>query len=89
MANKGAVSPYTRLKDDFREFVHNVYERRVVTMFSMSREGIYGKNYNIIDLYERVIAANQLGYDVRLRVDKEGKLVAEYIQKLPTRPWFI
>jgi hypothetical protein len=41
---------------------------------------------SLTDLAERVAAAKQLGFDVVLE-NREGDLLAKYVQKRPDKPW--
>jgi len=75
------TNPYTQLKNRFTAFANKVFGRRVVPMWNYRKE-------TLPDLYERVSAAQQLGYEVRL-VAKEDQIFVEYTQKLPDRPWDI
>lgn len=79
------ISPYERLMNEFKRFANDVEFRKKITMW------VYPKNkltesWQVKDLYERVAAAEQLGYDVQLFAT-DGGLEVRYIQKNPKRPW--
>jgi len=76
------VNPYERLKEKFREYVDTCEYRQATTMFELDKSG----SYSMQDVYERIIAAGQLGHEVVLFA-KEGKIFIKYRKNLPERPW--
>lgn len=86
MANKGAVNPYTRLLSDIKSFCFGLKYRHTKTMFSLNRERVYRETHGLIDLYERAIAAGDLGYDVHVVATPSG-LNFQYVKKIPEIPW--
>lgn len=85
MANKNAKSPYTRLLSDAKSFINKAKNRKQTTMFA----GL-GKNtnYSFADVYERMKAAESLGYEVLLVPSSEdGKYSIVYREKFPTIPF--
>lgn len=60
--------------------VYHVLQTRTI-MFRYPKESITNSSWNLKDLYERTLAAQQLGYRVILTVDDKGLLV-EYEKKL-------
>lgn len=79
------ISPYERLMDSFTKFANDVEYRKRITMW------VYPKNkltesWPLKDLYERVAAAEQLGYDVQL-LATDGGLEVKYTSKAPKRPY--
>lgn len=81
------ITPYKRLKDQFLEFANKCLIRRRRNMW-MYPHAKLNEGWRLHDLWERTAAAEQIGYDVQLRADKDG-LHVEYIAKLPERPWNI
>ncbi len=80
-------NPYLDLKEKFRNFAAECEYRHDKTMFTY-RKAELNKDWSFEQLYERVAAADQLGYDVGLFATSEG-LVVKYLKKLPSRPWEI
>lgn len=82
------MNPYTRLKEQCRaEFSKVVYRKRV-GMWSYPKHRL-AEGWNLTDLWERVAAAKQLGFDVRLKATDAG-LEVEYIQANPdSMPWWL
>lgn len=78
------VNPYERLKEQFRDFASECEYRRKIDMFVIDKTG----SYSFGDVYERILAADQLGYDVSMTA-KDGKIYIKYIKKLPERPWVV
>ena len=85
MSNR--VNPYDALKKRFNEYVNAVEYRMRKKMFIYPKHKLT-EGYLLDTLYERVAAAEQLGFDVLLKATDEG-LVAQYIKKLPDRPYDI
>jgi hypothetical protein len=79
------ITPYQRLMDDFKAFANAVEFRKRKPMWNYPKDKLDG-GWDLTDLYERVAAADQLGYDVRL-LATEGGLEVQYIEKNPKRPW--
>jgi len=78
------INPYTALKSEFREWINASAGRRKIMLWRWPDPPAG----DISNLAQRVIAAQQLGYEVQIRHnDKEG-LVVEYIKKLPDPPWW-
>jgi hypothetical protein len=81
------INPYTTLKDKFRKFADACEYRKPKTMWMYPKEKL-GNNWSLKDLFERVAAADQIGFDVGLFATDEG-LVVKYLKKIPERPWEI
>ena len=79
------ITPYQRLMDDFKAFANTVEFRKRKNMWTYPKNKL-NERWPLKDLYERVAAADQLGYDVRL-LATEGDLEVQYIEKNPKRPW--
>lgn len=78
-------NPYQRLRDQFRDWMNECLMRRRVSMWLYAKDKLH-HNWTLTDLWERVAAAEQLGYDVQLSAKTDG-LHVEYVKKLPGRPW--
>jgi len=81
------INPYITLKGRFRDFINVCINRRPKTMWLYPKSKL-GNNWTLDDLYQRVSAAEQLGFDVGLFATEEG-LAVRYLKKLPERPWDI
>ena len=69
------ISPYTRLLTLARDYARKVVYARRTTMF-------YYERAQLADLYERVVAADQLGYDVQAIADTENRhIVFHYVKR--------
>ena len=66
-----AINPYQRLLDKIAEFCDSLKNRHLRIMFIYPKEEL-NTNWSIPQLYERVVAADQLGYDVKLKATTEG-----------------
>ena len=82
------VNPYTALKQSCRNWARQVLSPRCIGMWSYPAARLRD-GWSLLDLKERVAAADQLGYDVRLRVDGDGGLVVQYVKRPPDPPWEI
>lgn len=78
------VNPYERLKEQFKKYVDSCEYRKSNTMFVLNKNG----SYSMSDIYERILAANQLGHDVQLFA-KDGQITIKYIENIPRRPWVV
>jgi len=66
-----AINPYQRLLDKVVSFCDSLKNRHLRIMFIYPKEEL-NTNWGILQLYERVVAADQLGYDVKLKATTEG-----------------
>ena len=82
------TNPYTRLRDEYRKWASSIIAPQVFGMFKLEGARTPGKAWRIHDLCERVAAADQIGFHVRLRVDGDDLLV-EYVKRAPPPPWEI
>lgn len=80
-------NPYTALKRKFTEYVNGCVTRNTRSMWCYPKARL-NDNWNLRDLWERVAAAEQLGYDVQLSATEEG-LTVKYVKKIPQRPYDI
>lgn len=78
------VNPYSRLLDEVKQFAFRVKHPQRKTMWRYPKDKL-SERWSLADLYERVAAANQLDYDVRLTTSDDG-LIVEYIKR-PTIPY--
>lgn len=72
-------TPYNRLKRVVQEYMTRVQLPMRKTMWMYPKEKLR-ETWRLDDLAERVQAADQLGFDVRLRMSDQG-LVAEYVKR--------
>jgi len=81
------ITPYERLLDNTREFRVSVEFAHRVRVWSYPKAKLKD-GWRLDDLFERVGAADQLGYDVVLLAKEEG-LIVEYRKrpKLDVLPW--
>lgn len=79
------MNPYTRLLSEIKEWCHTATFRHEKLMWYYSVNRL-NESFNLSKLYERVRAAEQLGYDVLL-VAKEDSLDVVYKKKLPGIPF--
>lgn len=77
MTNK-RINPYERLRRTGVEFARKVRFPAMKNMFFLG--------WSLRDVYERVAAAETLGYDVVLKAKPDG-LYIEYVEKRPDAPW--
>ena len=66
-----AINPYQRLLDKVVSFCDSLKNRHLRIMFIYPKEEL-NTNWGMLQLYERVVAADQLGYDVKLKATTEG-----------------
>ncbi len=76
-------NPYTRLKRACLKWAQSVYspEKKLLWLYKKSD---FDKQVNLYFLYERVGAADDLGYDVRLESRSDGLQVV-YVKR-PDQP---
>lgn len=74
------INPYTALLSKAQQFAHKVKYRHTVDSGYWKRESINGDG-NLRLLYERAIAADQLGYDA-LIVVKDGELHLQLVKRV-------
>ena len=84
-------SPYQRLQREARQWVFAVLHPRRVLMFVLDKAKVRGRTtWALDDVYERVAAAEALGWDVRLTIQaSDGALRMEYVQRPASAPWEI
>lgn len=79
------ITPYQRLLESAREFAAAVENPHTRLMWTYPKETL-NTCWHLTNLAERVAAAAQIGYDVKL-VNGEGSLQVWYVKKMPSRPW--
>lgn len=72
------INPYTRLKEEAIKYVNSVRYARHKSVFYFEAKTL---NKRDIMLKERVKAAEQLGYDVVVTIDKEDNIHFTYVSK--------
>jgi hypothetical protein len=74
------VTPYTRLLNQALEVLSPVFYPRRISMWRYPKEKL-STPWRLDDLYERVVAADQLGFDVVLIAGDDG-LSVKYQQRV-------
>jgi hypothetical protein len=82
------TNPYTALLKECQEWARAVVNRCRREMWFYPDAQNQGKEWQIADTYQRVMAADQLGYDVMLEAKPDGLHVI-YIKRIPSAPWSI
>jgi hypothetical protein len=77
-------NPYQMLMNEIISFCEKVKYRHTVTMFSIQKEKL-GEVWSLKEISDRVQAAEQLGYDVVLKM-YQGYLNINYVKKIPDTP---
>lgn len=78
-------TPYQRILEDIKEFCHKVRYRHQKTMWTYPKN-LLGEAWAMGSLYERTMAAEQLGYEVHLIANSEG-LTVIYKKHVPNIPF--
>lgn len=81
MAQK-RISPYTRLQMAGRKFFHKILFPRRRRMFTFTNARLKEGGWTLWDVYQRVEAAKQLGYEVVVETDGND-LVLNYVERRP------
>ncbi len=74
-------NPYTELKRRIDQFAYDVTYRHRRAMWHYPKDQLRTQRWELRDLAERVAAAEQLGYEVHLKMD-DGNLYVEYVKKI-------
>ncbi len=79
MSNHKIITPYQRLMNVAKDYVASLRRarREKVEMFYMEK----GNSYDVSDIYERTIAAQQLGYHIEIYAEK-GKIYVSYVKDI-------
>ena len=80
------ITPYQRLRDSARIIGSKILHPRRTHMFTYDAKKVTDRvGFRIDDLAERVQAANQLGYDVRVTWSDAG-LSFHYVERIDVSP---
>lgn len=79
------LNPYSRLLEEIKDFCVKIRLRNTVLMWYYPIDEL-NKAWNLDDLWQRTIAADQLGFEVHL-VPTERGLEVKYVKKLPQIPF--
>ena len=82
------INPYTRLQTTCRNWAFSVLYPKRKVLFRYDDATKSGNSWRLDDLCQRVIAADTLDFDVRLRVENK-QLIAEYVKRPDNTPWEI
>ena len=77
------MNPYSRLKETAKEWIGAVRFPQRRGMFLITD---FNANYRLTDILERVRAADQLGFDVKVE-EKDRGLHFVYVKRPPVVPW--
>jgi len=80
------INPYTRLKEIGQRWMFNALNRRKFIMFTYKEKSIKEYGYDLYPVFERVKAAEQLGYQVIIET-RGDELLIKYLEKLEPMPW--
>ena len=80
------INPYARLMWKFRKWMATCRNRRRTLMWTYSMSDLVAqKAWRLDGLFQRVEAAQQLGYEIHLTADNIG-LHVKYVEGLPESP---
>ena len=65
------ITPYKRLLDEIIEYERVTLWPRKENMFFIAKARL-NAGHMLLDVYERTLAANQLGYDVKIDAREDG-----------------
>lgn len=85
MTKTSRESPYVRLVRIFKQWLLSVDHPHTKMMWRYPKDKL-GQGWSILDLYERVQAADQLGYRVEVRAAESG-LEVYYVKRPNEKPW--
>lgn len=76
-------NPYTKLLNDIRKFCSKLKHARRTPMFYFSKDTLKPHNsWRLDDVYQRALAAKELGHEVILEADENG-LHIKYREQTP------
>ncbi len=78
-------TPYQRVLEEAQDFARKVKCRHTKTMWTYPKDKL-NTGWALESLYERVKAAEQLGYEVVLMATDDG-LAVRYVKEVPEAPW--
>jgi hypothetical protein len=73
-------TPYSRLRSAVLKYISRVNYPQRATMFVYQKDRL-DEGWSLRQLAERTAAADQLGFDTRLKIDSAGNLVVEYAKR--------
>ncbi len=79
------ITPYERLRRECFQWAMTVRNPRTVSMWCYTKADL-ARGWDLTELFQRVSAADQLGYDVVLSASGEG-LSVKYRRRPPDMPW--
>lgn len=79
------ANPYTRLLEKCAVWATRVRGPKILPMFVMRDVMNADLSYSLKDVFERIVAADQMGFDVQLRVSDKD-LFIEYVARAPEPP---
>lgn len=65
------INPYTRLRNSIIEFCNKLNSNSEKFMFNIPKARLH-EGWRLDDVYERTVAAKQIGYEVILTADPNG-----------------
>lgn len=74
-------NPYQYLLDQIIEFCSKLQYAHTVSMWRYPKDKL-ASSWNLTDLYERTMAAQQLGYKVIIEADERG-ISVKYVKNAP------
>ena len=77
-------NPYQYLLEQIKEFCDNLKYRHQITMWKYPKNRL-SEGWPLLKLYERVKAAEQLGYDMQVIAQDDGLLI-QYVKQIPHIP---
>lgn len=81
MAKQKTITPYQRLLDEIHDLVFKWRHRHTVSLFTIPVSDLKTKSFTMLDVYHKVQAAQDLGYEVVLEVGSD-RLYAFYKRKV-------
>lgn len=79
------IGPYTRLLNEIKDYCYKVKYRHKKIMWKYPKDNL-DAHWKMVDLYHRVAAAEQLGYEVVLSACDEW-LTVSYVKEVPEIPY--
>ena len=80
------TNPYTRLKRKFIEWSSQVYFPTRKVMFTFKDAKKASGSWSLYDVYQRIQAADTLGYDVHVRTSGDD-IVMQYVKRPDPLPY--
>lgn len=86
MATEKRENPYQRLKRECQQWANKVLYRPEKIMFTYPAEKLEKYNYDLKQVHERVMAAQQIGYKVEIKANSEGLRIV-YKERISNPPF--